>query len=173
MQYRVPCRRGGALLVCCLLLGAAFSLLALTFFDLDLLFHASAALLLMIFSALLARRYLFSTLLYRLSEEYVSPGLDFYRLDSKGSHHLGRIVLEGTEELLSLDRRGRKACRGVKKSGNMTANLLPKGVYALFYTDDEGLRRYVLLEAEPFFVEVLRAEIAHAARLYSNRDGIS
>lgn len=171
MQYRVPRRPFGALFVSALLLAAAASLIALIAFGLDPIVHTSAAMLCLIPAALIAHRYLFGGMLYRLSEDYAYGGIDFYRLDSKGSHHQGHLPLEGNEALVPFDKAGRRACKARKKGGNMLANLFPKGVYALLYTDDEGTPRYVLLEAEPSFVKILENEIARAARLYGDGEG--
>lgn len=171
MQYRVPRHPFVALFLSSLLLAAAASLIALMTFGSPLFLSIGGATLFLLLAALLARRYLFSGMLYRLSEDYAYGGLDFYRLDSRGSHHQGHLPFEGNETLIPFDKQGRRACKARKKGGNMLANLFPRDVYALLYTDDEGTPRYVLLEAEPFFARMLENEIARAARLYPDGNG--
>ncbi len=217
MEYRLPKKTAAAALVSGALFAGGLALLILS--ALRVLYpglHLAAALVLFCISLLFVKRYLLTDYVYRLGEEYASPGIDFFLLERRsgkagrvGSRFLGGISFEGNERLLLLDKKGRRALKGRQKCGSFVSNFLSRQRYALLYGeasgDEQGIRgdsgygpgdrgdrrrrgkagrakraeerknafsgragRYVLIEAEDFFLSLLQAEIDRAARLYGN-----
>lgn len=180
MEYRLPKKGFAAVLLSGMLLAAG-----LTFFILAALsgagqtgrllsgWYYAASLLFLPTAALLLRRYFLFDYLYRLEEEYASPGITFFRVfrgkrgGQERSVRLGQVLFDGSEEFFPLDRKGKKKLKGLRREGSMTANLFPVKKYALIFTID-GERRYLILEAEDFFVPLLEAKLAHAKKIFGD-----
>ena len=83
-----------------------------------------------------------------------------------GAKVIAKVEFFGKEELILLDRRGKKRLKKKKKLGVYTANPIPNTLYALFCEID-GVEGYILLELDEFAKNKINERIARAAHTYA------
>lgn len=109
-------------------------------------------------------RYLAFGLVYTLGEDYTDTAFKIFRLRDTTSSVILAIDLCGDEEIVFLDKSGKKYLKGYKRSGVYTQNMLTPDRYALT-TEEDGTRGYLVLELTPAAKEKLAEKIAHAKRI--------
>ncbi len=166
MQYRVPKKPKGAMLVVAFLLAAAASMLTLAilrigFLSLDL----AGAGLFFLAASLVIYRFVKFDCVYRLGDEYGDCFIAVYAIRGGKSYLIGKIECIGKEELILLNKSGRKKLKKRRKLQDFTSNLIPDKRYALLHEQEE-MRVYTVIEASEPFAEALRRQIEEAKKLY-------
>ncbi|MBQ7364935.1 MAG: hypothetical protein IJW46_05000 [Clostridia bacterium] len=111
-------------------------------------------------------RYLTYDLTYRIGGNYSDFTFSVHHIRQKESSVRATYEMIGSEELILLDRAGRKRLKKQKKLATHTVNLIPKSRYALFCTV-EGESGYLLLELDESAKNALSALLKRANTLYS------
>lgn len=111
-------------------------------------------------------RFLTFDMTYRIGGDYSDFSFSVHHIRQGQSKEVARYELLGTEELVLLDRCGKKKRKKQKKLAVHTANLVPKYPYALFYTLD-GKTGYLYLELNDAARDALQSLIARAKEVYS------
>ena len=167
MQYKLPKRRFLPILLTGAFVSALLSLYILSriFTVAAYLFPYGAALFLVMALYTVGRFLVFDTL-YHLGDDYADFAFTVYRVYKTTSSPIAKVELFGKEELILLDRRGKKRLKKKKKLGVYTANLIPNTLYALFCEID-GVEGYILLELDEFAKNKINERIARAAHTYA------
>ena len=169
MDYQPPKKPAAALLLVTVLASAGASLLSFAAFGIGRPYLLiAAALLLFALSFLIINRYVVFDCLYKLGDDYSHPAFSCY-VYQKGRFYLdNKIELDGREELLLLNKAGRKAIQKLPLRKDMTSNLIPKKRYALlFYEENNPV--YITVELDENFASLVKAKIDHAKKLYSDK----
>lgn len=169
MSYQPPKKPAAALLLVTVLASAAASLLSFAAFGIGrAYFLIAAALLLFTLSFLIISRFVVFDCLYKLGDDYSRPSFSCY-FYKKGRFYLdNKIEFDGREELLLLNKAGRKAIRKLPCRKEMTSNLIPQKRYALLFYEDNTLT-YLTLELDEGFATLVREKISHTKKLYSDK----
>ena len=169
MQYQPPKKPAASLLLASVFLAGAASLLVFSSLGIGKAYLLLAsALLLMVLSFLVITRYVAFDCLYRLGDKYSEPFFSCYVYRGKRFCLVDKIEFIGKEELLLLDKKGRKAIKKLPCRRNITSNLIPKHRYALLY-EDEGKTVYMTVELDSTFATLVKDKIAHAKKLYQDK----
>ena len=169
MDYQPPKKPAAALLLVTVLASAAASLLSFAAFGIGrAYFLIAASLLLFALSFLLISRFVVFDCLYKLGDDYSHPSFSYY-IYRKGRFYLdNKIELDGREELLLLNKAGRKAIKKLTCRKEMTSNLVPQKRYALLFYEEDTLT-YITVELDEGFATLVREKINHAKKLYSDK----
>ena len=169
MDYQPPKKPAAALLLVTVLASAAASLLSFAAFGIGrAYFLIAASLLLFALSFLLISRFVVFDCLYKLGDDYSRPSFSYY-IYRKGRFYLdNKIELDGREELLLLNKAGRKAIKKLPCRKEMTSNLVPQKQYALLFYEEDTLT-YITVELDEGFATLVREKINHAKKLYSDK----
>ena len=169
MEYKPPKKPAAALLLVTVLASAAASLLTFAAFGIGRSSLLVAASLLFFTAAFLViSRFVVFDCLYRLSDDYSNPTLSLYVFRKKRFYLEDKIEFLGKEELILLDKQGRKRIRKLPCCKDFTSNLVPKKRYALLFWED-GTPLYVTLELDSRFAARIRERINHANMLYKDK----
>lgn len=169
MEYRPPKKPAAALLLVTVLSGAAASLLTFAAFGIGkraLLIAAS--LLFFAVACLIISRFAAFDCLYRLIDDYSNPCLSFYLYRKKRFYFDEKIEFSGKEELILLNKKGKKRLKKLACRKDYTSNLIPQKRYALLYYE-EDTAVYLLLELSETFAARIQKEIDRAKMLYQNK----
>lgn len=167
MQYRLPKRHFFAIL-----LAGGFFAAAISFYILAgqpaswALAMPYAATVMLAAGLYVVGRFLVFGTLYHLGDDYSDLTFTVFRVYQKTSSPIARFALDGSEELIAYDRRGRKQLKKRKKIGVYTANLIPQGYYAMTCQRD-GEDCFILLELDATAKDALKARIDRARKIAS------
>ncbi|MBO7740236.1 MAG: hypothetical protein J6S34_01810 [Clostridia bacterium] len=169
MEYKPPKKVAAALLLAAVLASAAASLLSFALFGIWRGYLLVATSLLFFTASFLTiSRYVVFDCLYKLSEDYSDSYFSCYVFRKNRFYLEHKIELVGKEELILLDKTGRKRVKKHPLRKDMTSNLIPKKRYALLYYED-NTPVYITVELDEAFAARVKAQIDHTKKLYSDR----
>ncbi|MBR6769289.1 MAG: hypothetical protein IKM34_07375 [Clostridia bacterium] len=169
MEYKPPKKVAAALLLVAVLSSAAASLLAFAALGVGRRYLLIAAsLLFFAVSFLIISRFVVFDCLYKLSDDYSDSYFSSYVFRKKRFYLEHKIEFNGKEELILLDKKGRKRVKKLPLRKDMTSNLIPKKRYALLFCE-ENTPVYITVELDEHFAALVKAKIDHAKKLYSDR----
>ncbi len=169
MEYKPPKKVAAALLTTAVLASAAASLLSFALFGIWRGYLLVAvSLLFFTASFLLISRYVVFDCLYQLGDDYSDSYFSCYVFRKNRFYLEHKIELVGKEELILLDKKGRKRVKKLPLRKDMTSNLIPKKRYALLYYED-STPVYITVELDEAFAALIKAKIDHTKKLYSDK----
>ena len=169
MEYRPPKKPSASLLLVAVLSSAAASLLAFATLGVGISYLLlAAAFLFFALSFFIISRFVVFDCLYRLDDDYSNPSLSCYVFRKKAYYLEEKIAFSGNEELLLLNKRGKKAIRKLSCRKDITSNLIPRRRYALVY-DEENTRTYLVLELDDKTAARIAASLGRTKKLYADK----
>ena len=169
MEYKPPKKVAAALLLVAVLASAAASLLSFAMFGIGRGYLlVAASLLFFTISFLTISRYVVFDCLYQLGDDYSNAYFSCYVFRKKRFYLDCKIEFNGKEELILLDKTGRKRVKKHPLHKDMTSNLIPKKRYALLFYED-NTPTYITVELDEGFAAAVKTKIDHAKKLYQDK----